>query len=60
MLATRRIREFMSIDQIQTLAAKYFSDVQTVSVGKFSHMKLNATRLHRAASGEAELIFLCR
>lgn len=50
----------MTVEQIVSLAGRYFKDVETVSAGKFSHMKLNATRLHIDASAEAELIFLCR
>ncbi|MGX1104505.1 DNA adenine methylase [Bradyrhizobium elkanii] len=50
----------MGVDQIVSLAGKYFRDVETVSVGKFSHMKLNHSRLHLDASAEAELLFLCR
>jgi hypothetical protein len=50
----------MTVEQIVSLADRYFDNVDTLSVGKFSHMKLNATRLHIDASAEAELIFLCR
>jgi adenine-specific DNA-methyltransferase len=50
----------MTVEQIVGLAEKYFGQVETVSAGKISHMKLNASRLHIDASAEAELIFLCR
>jgi hypothetical protein len=50
----------MTVAQIISLAGKHFDSVETVSAGKFSHMKLNASRLHMDASAEAELIFLCR
>ncbi|MDH7798418.1 MULTISPECIES: DNA adenine methylase [unclassified Beijerinckia] len=50
----------MTVDQIMTLASRYFESVETISTGKFSHMKLNATRLHIDASTEAEMLFLCR
>jgi adenine-specific DNA-methyltransferase len=50
----------MSVEQIASLAARFFKRVEIVSAGKFSHMKLNAARLHLDASSEAELIFLCR
>lgn len=49
----------MTVEQITRSAQKYFSRVETVSAGRISHMKLNATRLHIDASAEAELIFLC-
>lgn len=49
----------MTVDQVVALAGKYFKSVETISAGKFSHMKLNASRLHIDASQEAELIFLC-
>lgn len=50
----------MTVGQIVSLAKQYFDTVETVSTGKFSHMKLNASRLHIDASAEAELLFLCR
>jgi adenine-specific DNA methylase len=50
----------MGVDQIETLAKEHFKSVEVISAGKFSHMKLNASRLHLDASSEAELIFLCR
>ena len=48
----------MTVDQIEGIARKYFTKVEQISAGKFSHMKLNAARLHIDASTEAELIFL--
>jgi adenine-specific DNA methylase len=48
----------VTVEQIKTIAVKYFTKVDQVSAGKFSHMKLNAARLHIDASAEAELIFL--
>lgn len=50
----------MTIDKIRDLARSYFRTVETVSVGRFSHMKLNASHLHLSASEEAELILVCR
>lgn len=50
----------MTVDQIASLASRYFETVEAVSAGKFSHMKLNASRHHIDASTEAELIFICR
>jgi hypothetical protein len=50
----------MTVEQIVSLASRHFASVNQVSTGKFSHMKLNATRLHIDASAEAELLFLCR
>ena len=50
----------MTVAQIVSLAGKHFDSVETVSAGKFSHMKLNVSRLHIDAAAEAELIFLCR
>jgi adenine-specific DNA methylase len=49
----------MTVEQITYQARKYFENVETVSAGRISHMKLNTTRLHIEASDEAELIFLC-
>jgi adenine-specific DNA methylase len=49
----------VGIDQVTALARRYFKKVEVTSAGRFSHMKLNATRLHLEASEEAELIFLC-
>jgi adenine-specific DNA-methyltransferase len=50
----------MTVAQIVSLAGKHFDSVETVSAGKFSHMKLNASRLHIGASAEAEMILLYR
>lgn len=50
----------MSVEQITELAREHFNSVEMISAGKFTHMKLNASRLHLDASSEAELIFLCR
>ncbi|MCW2317279.1 adenine-specific DNA methylase [Rhodoblastus acidophilus] len=50
----------MDVDQISQLAKEYFASVEIISAGKFSHMKLNATRLHLDASTEAEILFLLR
>ena len=50
----------MGVDQIEILAKEHFKSVEIISAGKFSHMKLNASRLHLDASAEAELIFICR
>jgi adenine-specific DNA-methyltransferase len=50
----------MSVYQIETLAKEHFRSVEIISAGKFSHMKLNASRMHLDASAEAELIFICR
>ena len=49
----------MTVEHIRSLANKYFARVETISAGRFSHMKLNAAHLHIDASAEAELIFLC-
>ena len=48
----------MTVEQITSLAAKYFTRVETISPGRISHMKLNTTRLNIDAATEAELIFL--
>ena len=48
----------MTVEQIKAIATKYFTKMEHISAGKFSHMKLNTTRLHIEASAEAELIFL--
>jgi hypothetical protein len=49
----------VTVEQITSLAKRYFARVEIISAGRFSHMKLNAAHLHIEASTEAELIFLC-
>ena len=49
----------MGVHEIEALAKEHFRSVEIVSVGKFSHTKLNSSHLHRDASAEAELIFIC-
>jgi hypothetical protein len=49
----------MTVEQVTSLATKYFRHVEIASAGRISHMKLNATKLHLDACVEAELMFLC-
>ena len=49
----------MTVEQISSTARRYFNRVEVASAGRFSHMKLNTTRLNTEASLDAELIFLC-
>lgn len=50
----------VSIETIEILANKYFSEVEIRSVGKFSHSKLNNSSLAKTASNDAEKLFLCK
>lgn len=57
--ATNSHPRVITVEQLTALTAKYFARVEKLSAGKFSHMKLNTTRLHLDASEEAEFIFIC-
>lgn len=50
----------ITVDQIVSIAKRYFGTVETVSAGPIKHNKLNATARHLSASEEAELFVLCR
>jgi adenine-specific DNA-methyltransferase len=49
----------MTVDQLLSIARKYFNRVETASAGRISHMKLNMTRLNADPTYDAELIFFC-
>lgn len=49
----------MTVEQVSSIARRYFGHVDTISAGRISHMKLNTTRLNTDPSYDAELIFLC-
>lgn len=49
----------MTVDAISSLASKFFGRVEITSAGRISHSKLNATRLNKEQSYDAEIIFSC-
>ena len=50
----------MTVDEICSLARRFFPSVQPVSAGRLSHMKLNTSRLNVESSAEAELLIICK
>lgn len=50
----------LSINQIEELASQYFSDVEVVSVGQFSHSKLNNNDRNFDTNYNAELLIVCK
>lgn len=48
-----------TIGTIMDIAGKYYSDIATVSAGKFAHSKLNSSPNLLEASDEAELLIIC-
>jgi adenine-specific DNA methylase len=46
----------VTIDQIIDSCSRYYSDVNVISCGDFSHSKLNKSELHLNASDSAELL----
>ncbi len=55
--ATPRI---YSIDELRKMAKKYFARVEIISVGQFSHSKLNHTNKNFDISYDAELLIVCQ
>ena len=49
----------VTMQQLITMAQKYFDNVETVSAGSFKHNKLNSTEHFLEASDEAELLIVC-
>lgn len=49
-----------TIDQLVELARKYFSSVNIVSPGAFTHSKLNSTDRNFDSNHEAELLIVCK
>ena len=49
-----------TIDQLVEKAKQYFSQVEIVSPGEFTHSKLNSTEKNFEANHEAELLLVCR
>lgn len=49
----------MTVDEIGTLARRFFDRVDLTSAGRVSHMKLNTVRLNTESTFDAEQIFLC-
>lgn len=49
-----------TIDQLVEKARQYFSDVDIVSPGEFTHSKLNSSEKNFEANHEAELLIVCR
>jgi adenine-specific DNA methylase len=54
--ATPRVQ---TIDNLVSIAKKYFKKVDVLSFGQFSHSKLNKTKLHIDASKSAEILIVC-
>ena len=50
----------MTVDAITELARVSFGSVEVSSIGGFTHSRLNKSELHKNASDEAELLFICR
>ena len=50
----------VELDFLEDLASKYFSHVETRSLGKFSHSKLNRTDLHLSVIEDSEILLVCR
>lgn len=49
-----------TIDQLIEMAQRYFSEVETLSPGVFTHSKLNSTDKNFDANHEAEILILCK
>lgn len=49
----------VTINQLITLASKYFNNVEVVSAGHFTHNKLNSTEHFLESSDEAEMLIIC-
>lgn len=49
-----------TIDQLVNKAKVYFDDVRVVSLGEFTHSKLNSSEKNFEANHEAELLIVCR
>ncbi|WP_051238837.1 DNA adenine methylase [Clostridium butyricum] len=50
----------LSISQIEEIAKKYFNSVEVVSVGQFSHSKLNKNDKNFEINYNAELLIVCK
>lgn len=48
------------IEELESLARKHFKSVETLSVGQFSHSKLNNTNKNFDTNYEAELFIVCK
>lgn len=55
--ATPRVH---TVNGLEDMARRYFSKVETVSVGQFSHSKLNNSNKNFDISYEAELLIVCQ
>lgn len=49
-----------TIEQLVELAKKYFSEVDIISPGAFTHSKLNSVEKNFDANHEAELLIICK
>lgn len=49
----------VTMQQLISMAKKYFDNVETVSAGSFKHSKLNSTEHFLEAADEAELLIVC-
>ncbi len=50
----------VEIDFLETMALKYFTNVEIRSLGKFTHSKLNRSDLHLDAEESAEVLIICK
>ncbi|MCY6485332.1 DNA adenine methylase [Clostridium aestuarii] len=50
----------LSINQIEQIAKQYFSSIEIVSVGEFSHSKLNKNDKNFEINYNAELLIVCK
>lgn len=50
----------VTIDQLEEMALRYFGTVEVVSVGKFSHSKLNKTEKNFDINYDAEQLIICK
>ncbi len=55
--ATPRVH---TINRLEDLARRYYSRVETISAGQFSHSKLNSSNNNFDISYEAELLIVCQ
>lgn len=50
----------MGLEEVVSLARKYFGDVQVELLTNVEHMKLNTASLNKAGKGTTEVLILCR
>ncbi len=50
----------VSLELLTKIAKKYYNNVELISVGNFSHSKLNHSEKHLKASSNAEVLLVCQ